>query len=167
MNNNKLPANAKDTHSSLKPPSYLLTNTLNKFERNEALKQLASQISEVCSSSGRSDELMSFQLEKLPNILQLLAELAIEAKTSDIKKEEKNKILHVSAAMLRRMLHMPEASHYRVLGLDSKADSAQIVEHYQLLHELFWFDVTIDPQQKSRLQIFEAYTILSDSESAS
>ncbi len=155
----------KDVSGSLKPPSYPLINTLNKFERNEALKQLASKISEVCSSSGSSNELMAFQLEELPNILQLLAELAIEAKASDTNREEKNKILHVAAAMLRRMLHMPEASHYRVLGLDNEANFAQIAEHYRLLHELFWFDGTIDPQQKSRLRIFEAYTILKDSES--
>lgn len=156
-----------ETDSSLNPPSYPLINTLNRFERNEALKQLASQISRVCSSSSYSsdEELMAFPLEDLPNTLQLLAELAIEAKANDTNREEKSKILHLAAVMLRRVLHMPEANHYRALGLDSGSTATQIAEHYRLLHELFWFDGTIDPQQKSRLRIFEAYTALKEPES--
>ncbi len=153
------------TDGSLNPPSYPLINTLNRFERNEALKQLASQISRVCSSSSNSDDPMTFPLEDLPNTLQLLAELAIEAKANDSNREEKSKILHLAAVMLRRVLHMPEANHYRVLGLDSGATATQIAEHYRLLHELFWFDGTIDPKQKSRLRIFEAYTALKETES--
>lgn len=74
-------------------------------------------------------------------------------------------MLHVAAAMLRRMLHMPDANHYRVLGLNNGATSTQIAEHCQLLHELYWFDETIDPQRKSRLRISEAYTALKDPES--
>ncbi|MCF6236657.1 MAG: hypothetical protein L3J70_09855, partial [Gammaproteobacteria bacterium] len=158
-------ADTSGTDGSLNPPSYPLINTLNRFERNEALKQLASQISRVCSSSSNSDDSMTFPLEDLPSTLQLLAELAIEAKANDSNREEKSKILHLAAVMLRRVLHMPEANHYRVLGLDSGATSTQIAEHYRLLHELFWFDGTIDPQQKSRLRIFEAYTALKESES--
>ncbi len=139
--------------------------TLDALERKKALRQLTSLISQFRSASGSLDDFISFRLDELPDILRLLAELAAEAKVDDKNREEKKKVLHVAAAMLRRMLHMPDANHYRVLGLKVGASPAQIEEHYQLLHKLFWFDGSIDPQRKSRLRISEAYTVLKQPES--
>ncbi len=152
---------------TLAPPGQSSIKPLDAIERKKALKQLASLISQFRSVSSDPDQLMSFNLDELPNLLRLLAELATEVKTDDKNREEKKKVLHVAAAMLRRMLHMPDASHYRVLGLNAGATSAQITEHYQLLYRLFWFDETIDPQRKSRLRISEAYTVLKEPESRS
>ncbi len=135
---------------------------LSLLERKRALKTLAMLIAQFRSGS---DDLLSFPLEDLHDVLRLLAELAGEAKQSDKNREEKRKALHAAAAMLRRMLHMRDASHYRVLGLNDGANPARISEHYRLLHELFWFDEAIDPQRKSRLRISEAYTVLKDHES--
>ena len=150
---------------TLSPPGQSSIKPLDAAERKKALKQLASLISQFRSVSSNPEQLMSFNLDELPNILRLLAELATEVKVDDKNREEKKKVLHVAAAMLRRMLHMPDASHYRVLGLDPGATPAQITEHYQLLYKLFWFDETIDPQRKSRLRISEAYTVLKEPES--
>jgi len=126
---------------------------LSFLERKRALKALAMLIAQFRAGS---DELFSFPLENLHEVLRLLAELAAEAKQQGGNQEEKRKALHAAAAMLRRMLHMPDATHYRVLGLEKDATPAQISEHYRLLHELFWFDEAIDPQRKSRLRLSEA-----------
>lgn len=144
-------------------PEQSKIKSLNAQERKKALKQLASLISQFRSGSGNQDELISFRLGELPNLLRFLAELATEAKAEDKNRKEKKKILRISAAILRRMLHVPDASYYRVLGLNAGATPAQIAEHYQLLHKLYWFDETIDPQRRSRLRISEAYTVLKDS----
>ncbi len=151
------------THS--KQPDGPPSGRLTAFERREALRQLTAMISRFRSSSGNAAEVVAFRLEKLPQILRLLAELVAETRGSSANREQKKKVLHVAAAMLRRMLHMPDATHYRVLGLYNGATPEQIEEHYQLLHTLFWFDETIDPQRKSRLRISEAYTTLKDPES--
>ena len=135
---------------------------LSLLERKRALKALAMLIAQFRAGS---DELFSFPLESLHEVLRLLAELAAEAKQQGGNQEEKRKALHAAAAMLRRMLHMPDATHYRVLGLEKDATPAQISEHYRLLHELFWFDEAIDPQRKSRLRLSEAYAVLKDPES--
>ncbi len=148
-----------------KSPEQSKINTLTAQERKKALKQLASLISQFRSESGNQDELISFRLGELPNLLRFLAELATEAKGEDKNGREKKKILRIAAAILRRMLHVPDASYYRVLGLNAGATPEQIAEHYQLLHKLFWFDETIDPQRRSRLRIAEAYTVLKDSAS--
>ncbi len=132
---------------------------LSLLERKRALKTLSMLIGQFRSGS---DELLSFPLEELHEVLCLLAELAAEARQSDVNREEKRKVLHVAAAMLRRMLHMPDATHYRVLGLENGATPEEIEEHYRLLHELFWFDEAIDPQRRSRLRISEAYSVLKD-----
>ncbi len=149
---------------TLAPPGQSSIQKLDALERKKALKQLASLISQFRSVSGSPDELISFQLEELPNLLRLLAELAMEVKVDDKNREEKKKVLHVAAAMLRRMLHGSSASHYRVLGLNAGATTAQMAEHYQLLYKLFWFDEAVDPQRKSRLRISEAYTVLKEPE---
>ena len=135
---------------------------LDLLERKRALKTLAMLIAQFRTGS---DELFSFPIENLHEVLRLLAELAAEAKQQGTNQEEKRKALHAAAAMLRRMLHMPDATHYRVLGLEQGASPARVSEHYRLLHELFWFDEAIDPQRKSRLRISEAYAVLKDPES--
>ena len=148
----------------LTPPGQPSVQKLAPQERKDALRQLASLISQFRSLSVDSDELMSFHPEEMPNLLRLLAELATEVKEDDKNREEKIKVLHVAAAMLRRMLHGSDTSHYRVMGLSTGATPAQISEHYQLLYKLFWFDEAVDPQRKSRLRISEAYTVLKDPE---
>ncbi len=154
-----------DGMPTLTSPEQPFIQTLEPEERKRALKQLALLISQFRSASGSPDDVLSLKLDELPDILRLLAELAAEAKADDKNREEKKKVLHVAAAMLRRMLHMPDANHYRVLGLKVGASPEQIAEHYQLLHQLFWFDEAIDPQRKSRLRISEAYTVLKEPES--
>ncbi len=148
----------------LTPPGQPSLQKLAPQERKDALRQLASLISQFRSLSVDSDELMSFHPEEMPNLLRLLAELATEVKEDEKNREEKIKVLHVAAAMLRRMLHGSDTSHYRVMGLPTGATPAQISEHYQLLYKLFWFDEAVDPQRKSRLRISEAYTVLKEPE---
>jgi len=148
-------------NGSAKPSS---TTKLSPIERRRTLKVLATLIAQFRAGS---EQLLSFPLQDLHDVLRLLAELAIEAKQKATNREEKKKVLHVAAAMLRRMLHTSDATHYRVLGLQNGADSRQIEEHHRLLHELFWFDDAIDPQRKSRLRISEAYAVLKDPQSRS
>ena len=157
IDTSELQDNAAD--ESVERPSI---RKLSLLERKRALKALAMLIAQFRAGS---DELFSFPLENLHEVLRLLAELAAEAKQQGGNQEEKRKALHAAAAMLRRMLHMPDATHYRVLGLEKDATPAQISEHYRLLHELFWFDEAIDPQRKSRLRLSEAYAVLKDPES--
>ena len=157
IDTSELQDNAAD--ESVERPSI---RKLSLLERKRALKALAMLIAQFRAGS---DDLFSFPLENLHEVLRLLAELAAEAKQQGGNQEEKRKALHAAAAMLRRMLHMPDATHYRVLGLEKDATPAQISEHYRLLHELFWFDEAIDPQRKSRLRLSEAYAVLKDPES--
>ena len=69
-----------DIRTLLKPPHQSSDSSLGTLERKKALTQLASLISQFRSSSDSPDEPAAFRLEELPNILQILAELAVEAK---------------------------------------------------------------------------------------
>jgi len=181
------------THGSLTPQKHPLVKMLNGSERKKTLDQLGLLISRFNSTSlSNPDEFKSFRMEELPNILRLLVELITETngnkknrQQEDRKKLQlKRKLKRVSADMLSRMLHTPDASYYekvmnalweddpghtlhtpdasyyRILGLNNGATSEQIEEHYQLLHVLFWSDEEINPHQESRLLISYAYKIL-------
>ncbi len=150
-----------DANDALQPKNPLV-KPLNALERKKAFEQLKLLISRFCFTPSHPDELAAAQLEELPNIFLLLAELAIEAKTSEKNRKEKKKLLHLATLLLRHMLQMPNASYYRVLGLNDGATLTQIEKHYQLLCKLFWFDSAFDPQRRSRSRISTAYATLKD-----
>ncbi len=145
-------------------PKDSLVKPLSMLERKKAFEQLRSLISKFCFAPNHSDELSAIQLEDLPNMFLLLAELAAEARASEKNRKEKKKLLHLATLLLGHLLQMPNASHYRVLGLNDGATLVQIEKHYQLFCKLFWFDGDFDPQRKSRSRISTAYAVLKNPE---
>ncbi len=143
-------------------PKIPLVKNLNMLERKKAFEQLRSLISKFCFAPIHSDELLAIQLEELPNMFLLLAELVAEAKASEKNRKEKKKLLHLATLLLGHLLQMPNASYYRVLGLNDGATLVQIEKHYQLFCKLFWFDGGFDSQQKIRSRISTAYAVLKD-----
>ncbi len=134
------------------------SSPLAQLERMGALKQLSLMLSRLQRDGVEASPL---PVAEIVPILRLLAQLAVPGVVAGEVAEERRRVLHVAAAILRRLLHGPGMGHYRALALQRGAAPEKIAEHYRLLCRIYWFDEAIDRGHRSRERILEAYKVLS------
>ncbi len=133
---------------------------MERLRRLGVLKKLSLRLSQQRAGDGHA---ALGDVSEFAQILQVLSDLAGQESVPDTEKSERRRVLHVSAAILRRLLHGSDMDHYRALGLEKGATPEQISRNYHLLRKLFWFDEEIDPQHVSRQRILDAYAALNGS----
>ncbi|TPW10575.1 MAG: hypothetical protein FD130_2181 [Halothiobacillaceae bacterium] len=109
--------------------------------------------------------------DELPSILRFLAELVKGYQTelmatpgNPYRDPKQNENLVVEGAyVLRRLLLVPGASHYRVLGLPNNAPLDDVTTHYKWLREIYLYDEHLSPQHEGTLRVTEAYVALKNS----
>ncbi len=107
--------------------------------------------------------------EELPNILQHLTELVKETRDTQTGDQlqldtvQRNaEVVRAATYLLEHLLHMPAATHYRVLGLAKGASDRQIRDHYLWLRSIYWFDQTSTTSHNCVNRLNEAYVVLRD-----